>query len=128
MSSETSEKTPIRTPKARRFDIWVEAKRKGIPNREIAAQLGISERLLDKHIRVWKDDGTFDKYLLCEWLIVYDALNEKDDLKTTFQALTQMLMKRMKEQSEIELKGLPKVVVEIIDNSKNPVPPSSATT
>ena len=99
---EIIEKAPIRIPKHRRFDIWVEAKRRGITNQEIAARLGISEVRLNQHIHEWKEDGTFDRYLFSEWLIKYDALTERDDLKTTFQALTNMLMKRMKEQVELQ--------------------------
>lgn len=114
--AEMSEKKPFRVPKFKRFEVYVELKRQGKPNREIADAIGISERQLDRHISKWKDDGTLDKWILAEWIITYDALQEeKGGLKATFKGLTMWLLKRMKQQSEIEVKGTPKFIVEIVD-------------
>lgn len=101
--TEITEKPPIPIPKWKRFQVYIELKIKGYTNAKIAEVMGISERRLDQHIMQWKDDGTLDKYVFSEWLITYHALQEDGDLKTTFNALTNMLIRRMKE--DVQLQG-----------------------
>lgn len=119
LMAEMLEKKPFRIPKAKRFEVYIEMKRQGKINSEIADALGISERQLDRHIAEWKENGTLDNWILSEWIITYDTLQEeKGGTKETFKGLTKWLLKRMKEQSEVELKGSPKLMVEIIDNTQ----------
>ena len=115
--SENTEKKLFRIPKYKRFEVYVEGKRNGLTNARIAELIGITERMLDRHIAQWKEDGSWDKWLFSEWIITYDQLHQQEDLKTVFDALTKFLLKRMKEQSEVEIKSVPKLIVEILDNA-----------
>jgi len=114
--SESSEKKVFRIPKYKRFEVYVEGKRHGLTNARIAELIGISERMLDRHIAQWKEDGSWDKWVFAEWIITYDQLHQQEDLKTVFEALTKFLLKRMKDQSEVEIKSIPHVIVEVLDN------------
>lgn len=114
-----SENKPVRLPKTRRFEVYTELKRQGKTNRVIAEAMGISERMLDRHISEWKENGILDNWILSEWMITKAALGQdQGGIKEVFKALTQWLLKRMKQQTELEVKGTPKIQVEIIDNAK----------
>ncbi len=131
--SEMAEKKPLKAPKYRRFDLWIGYKEDGLTNAEAAAQMGISERQLQRHINIWKEDGTLDNYYLSEWVITKAALRDNEELKTVFQELTKLILKRMKERQELEVKGQPRFIVEVVDNVKyskqeSNVPTSSDTT
>jgi len=100
--AEMAEKPPVKAPKFRRFDLWIQYKEDGLTNAETALRMGLSERQLQRHILQWKEDGTLDNYYLSEWVITKAALRDNDDLKPVFQELTKLILKRMKEQLEVQ--------------------------
>jgi len=93
---------------------------------ELAKLLGVNRRTIYRDWRLWIDSHEIDK-VDAEWWALFKRLKE-DNPEKAFDGLTRLKIKQTKELSEIEVKGIPKFVVEIVDNSKNPVPLTSATT
>jgi hypothetical protein len=130
MSSDVPVK-PRKLKKTQRFIKLVEGMRKGIPFTIIAKQCDCSEKTIDRDFLEWKDNGGFDKWLLNEFMILHDDEVQKEVGSQAYKVISELLKKRLKEQSEIEVIGIPKFAVEIIDNSKqsdNQVQASPETT
>jgi hypothetical protein len=70
-------------------------------------------------------DESFD--VDAEWWALHNQI-KRDNPEKAHDLLTRLKVKKMKEHSEIEVKGAPKLVVEIIDNSKPEVSDAPETT
>jgi hypothetical protein len=91
--------------------------KKGKLYSELAAECGCSEKTIDRAIADWKDNGCFDKWLLSEFLRLHSKELSKKEGGEAYHTIADLLKKRLKETSEVEMKG-ETFKVEIIDNSK----------
>jgi len=102
--------------KALRFQKLIEGMRTGKTFGQIAEECQCSYKTIERDFWEWKDNGGFDKWLVTEFMILHDVETQKEDSGQAYRVIADLLKKRLKELSEVEIKGIPHVIVEVLDN------------
>ena len=102
--------------------------REGKGFQDIADECGCSYKTIERDFWEWNNNGGFEKWVTTEFMILHEAEINKEGKNDAYKVMADLKKRFLKERSEVEVKGQPKVVVEIIDNSKNPVSLTSAAT
>ena len=103
--------------KALRFQKLIEGMRTGKTFGQIAEECQCSYKTIERDFWEWKDNGGFDKWLVTEFMILHDVETQKEDSGQAYRVIADLLKKRLKELSEVEIKSIPKLIVEVVDNA-----------
>lgn len=107
--------TPKKVSKQEKIEQLVVAIYLGNTNfTKLAEKLNVSRRTAYRYWNEWKRSHELD-HVDAKWWALENKL-ESDNPEKAFDGLTKIKLKAMKEQAEIDIKSVPKLKVEIVEN------------